>query len=121
MIPLQDTIDISKLNNGGCINTDTCNTAQKTCRILVEVVNDTGGIVLEQDHCYHHLRCDHINGMTKSVNGYMGEVIEESLKNIHPQLWVTPNLDHLIRAYHKEFSLTANNPKPKGHGELFRD
>ena len=43
----------------------------------------------------------------------------ESLKNIHPHLCVTPNLDQVIRAYHKEFSLTANYPK--GHGELFRD
>ena len=107
-----------KINNGGCITTDTCNAAQKTRRILVGVINDTGGIVFEQD-CYHNIRCVHTNGMAKSVHGYMGEVLEESLKNIYPHLCVTPNLNQVIRAYHKEFSLTATYPK--GHGELFRD
>ena len=32
---------------------------------------------------------------------------------------MSPDLAHVIRAYHKEFSLTANYPK--GHGELFRN
>ena len=76
---MQDIIDILKLNNSGCITTDTCNAAQKTHRILVGVINDTGGIVFEQD-CYHHLRCIHINGMAKSVVGYMGEILREPVE-----------------------------------------
>ena len=54
--------------------------AQKTHLLLIEVINDTGGIVHEQ-YCYHHLRYVHNNGMEKSVVGYMGEVLEEGLKN----------------------------------------
>ena len=80
MIQLQDAIDVLKLNNGGCITTDTCNAAQKTCHILVKFINDIGGIVYKQD-CYHHLWCVHINCMAKSVVGYMGKILEWSLKN----------------------------------------
>lgn len=47
----------------------------------------------------------------------MRGILEDSLDNIASFLRVSPDLAHVIRAYHKEFSLTANYPK--GHGELF--
>ena len=118
LIPDVDKIDINKLTNG-CVTTDTCNSAQKTRRILVKIVSEIdGGIVHEQD-CFHHLRNVWINGVAKSVSSYMKEYLSDSLDNISSFLRISPDLAHIIRAYHKEFSLTANYPK--GHGELFRD
>ena len=49
----------------------------------------------------------------------MSEYLAESLEEISSFLRVSPDLAHVIRAFHKEFSLTANYPK--GHGEKFRD
>ena len=118
LIPDVDKIDINKLTNG-CVTTDTCNSAQKTRRILVKIVSEIdGGIVHEQD-CFHHLRNVWINGVAKSVSSYMKEYLSDSLDNISSFLRISPDLAHIIRAYHKEFSLTANYPKR--HGELFRD
>ena len=118
LIPNVDTIDIKKLTDGA-VTTDTCNSAQKTRRILVNIVSEIeGGVVHEQD-CFHHLRNVWINGVAKAVSGFMKEYLSDSLDDISSFLRISPDLAHIIRAYHKEFSLTANYPK--GHGELFRD
>ena len=113
-----DKIDIKKLTDGA-VTTDTCNSARKTRRILVEIVAQIdGGVVHEQD-CFHHLRNVWINGITEAVSGFMKEYLSDSLDEISSFLRISPDLAHIIRAYHKEFSLTSNYPK--GHGELFRD
>lgn len=118
LIPDVDTINIKKLTDGA-VTTDTCNSAQKTRRILVEIVSQIdGGIVHEQD-CFHHLRNVWINGIAKAVSAFMKDYLSDSLENISSFLRISPDLAHIIRAYHKEFSLTSNYPK--GHGELFRD
>ena len=111
-----DKIDIKKLTDGA-VTTDTCNSARKTRRILVEIVAQIdGGVVHEQD-CFHHLRNVWINGIAKAVSGFMKEYLSDSLDEISSFLQISPDLAHIIRAYHKEFSLTSNYPK--GHGELF--
>ena len=51
LIPTVDDIDLKKLANVGAITTDTCNSAQKTRRILLEIIGST----YEQD-CFNHLR-----------------------------------------------------------------
>ena len=113
-----DKIDIKKLTDGA-VTTDTCNSARKTRRILVEIVAQIdGGVVHEQD-CFHHLRNVWINGIAKAVSEFMKEYLSDSLDEISSFLRISPDLAHIIRAYHKEFSLTSNYPK--GHGELFRD
>ena len=132
MIPNPDSIDIKKLSDGA-INTDTCNSAQKTRRILVAIVSEIdkdtihdmsredigkAGVVHEMD-CMQHLRNVWINGAAKAVSAYLKEYLEDSLEEISSHLRISPDLAQIIRAYHKEFSLTANYPK--GHGELFRD
>ena len=114
MIPSSDSINIDKLGKGGTITTDTCNAAQKVRRLLVEYIN---GTVNEQD-CMQHLRNVWINGVAIAVNKYMLEFLEESLDDISSFLRVSPDLAQVIRAFHKEFSLTANYPK--GHGEKFK-
>ena len=60
-----------------------------------------------------------INGVAKAVSEYLKNYLSDSLDNIAYFLQVSPDLTHVIRAYHKEFSLTANYPK--GHGKLFRE
>ena len=64
-----------------------------------------------------HLRNVWINGVAKAVNKYLTEFLQESLKEISSFMRVSPDLAHVIHAFHKEFSLTANYPK--GHGENF--
>ena len=117
-IPKADGISITKLGNGGAITTDTCNAARKTRRILVDLCKDDAGAVYEQD-CMHHLRNVWINGAAKAVSKFLTDFLHDSLDEIALFLRVSPDLAHVIRAYHKEFSLTANYPK--GHGELFRE
>ena len=51
LVPSPAGIDVSKLGNGGVIMTDTCNTAQKIRRILVDQIAGT----YEPD-CKNHLR-----------------------------------------------------------------
>ena len=48
----------------------------------------------------------------------MSDYLGESLEEISSFLRVSPDLAHVIHAFHKEFSLTANYPK--GRGEKFR-
>ena len=115
LIPSPDSINVDKLVDGGTITTDTCNATQKVRRLLVE---HTNGSVNEQD-CMQHLCNAWINGVAIAVNKFMSEYLAESLEEISSFLRVSPDLAHVIRAVHKEFSLTANYPK--GHGEKFRD
>ena len=116
LIPDIDEINIDKLGKGkATLITDTCNAARKLRRILVERIE---GVVHEQD-CMHHLRNVWINGVAKSVSAFMNDFLHDSLEDIASFLRVSPDLAHVIRAFHKEFSLTANYPK--GHGEKFRD
>ena len=114
MIPQPIRINIDKLREGGTITTDTYNTAQKVCSLLVEHIN---GHVNKQN-CMHHLRNVWINGVAKDVNKYMTEFLNKSIDDISSFLRVSPDLAHVICAIHKEFSLTANYPK--GHSKQFR-
>ena len=120
LIPNERSIDLTKLTtgDGGAITTDTCNSARKTRRLLVEMCEGQGNTLYEQD-CFHHLRNVWINGVAKAISKFLTEYLHDSLDNISSFLRVSPDLAHVIRAYHKEFSLTANYPK--GHGELFRE
>ena len=87
--------------------------------ILVDIVSQIdGGVVHEQD-CFNHLRNVRINGVAKAVSRFMNEYLKDSLDNISSFLRISSDLAHIIRAYHKEFSLTSNYPK--GHGEFFRE
>ena len=106
MIPDPDSINIDKLGDGSTINTNKFNAAQKARRLLVEYIN---GTVNKQD-CMQHLGNVWINGVAKAVNKYLTEFLQESLEEISSFLRVSPDLAHVIRAFHKEFSLTDNYP-----------
>ena len=115
MIPLPEDITLSKLGDGGAVITDTCNTARKLRRILVD--EKIEGTAYELD-CFQHLRNIWINGAAKAVTKFLNEFLDDSLESISSFLRVSPDLANVIRAFHKEFSLDANYPK--GHGEKFR-
>jgi hypothetical protein len=111
-VPSPAGIDISKLGNGGVIMTDTCNTAQKVRRILVDQIADA----YELD-CMNHLRNVWLGNVEKALSTYLNAILDTSLDEINPQLWITASISAVIRAVDKEFSLSSNYPK--GHGELF--
>ena len=114
-LPTPDEIDIAKLGNGGAITTDTCNAALKTRRILA---NKIGGQVHEMD-CMHHLRNVQLKGVEKALTTYLNTYLKDTIENIDPSLRVSSSMSSLIRAFDKEFSLSANYRK--GHRMLFNE
>ena len=79
---------ISKLE-GGVINTDTCNAARLTSKLLAETIEQavnekivSGGAdaelkpvaVLRQD-CHHHMRNVWIGAVSKRLTSYLNEVL----------------------------------------------
>ena len=97
-LPLPESINISKLGHGGAITTDTCNSAQKTRRILVDNV---GGRVHEMD-CMHHLRNVWFHGVEKSLTLHLNNYLRDSLDNIDLSLCVSSSMSQLIRAFDKD-------------------
>ena len=114
MVPSPAIIGIHKLGDGGKITTDTWNPARKVHHLLVKSI---GGCVNEQD-CMQHLRNVWINGVAKAVSKFTNILLEDIHDNISPFIRVSPDLENVIPAFNKEFSLDANYPK--GHGEKFR-
>ena len=67
LLPSDNDIDVSKMGYGGAITTDTCNSARKTRRILVERID---GAVHEMD-CMHHLRNVWLGGVEKALTSHL--------------------------------------------------
>ena len=107
MIPTPNSIYIANLGNGGALSSDTCNSAQKALQSLVQLIEKQDGIVHEVD-CVQHLRCFLFTGAAKAVIAFLTTYLEDSPDEISIFLRVSPDLEQVIRAYHKEFSLTAN-------------
>ncbi len=112
LVPSETSIDINKLGDGGQITSDTCDTAQKVCRILTERI--TGSYDFD---FMHHLRNVWFGNMEKKLTTSLNVLLRSLLDVIDPRLHVTASISAIIRAVDKEFSLSANYPK--GHGELF--
>ena len=55
-----------------------------------------------------------INGVAKAVSKFMNKLLEYSHDNISTFLCVSPDLENVIRAFHKEFSLDSNYPNGYG-------
>jgi len=94
--------------------TDTCNTAQKVRRILLDWIAGT----YELD-CMNHLRNVWFGNVDKALSTHLNALSHSSLDKIDPQFRVTASISAVIHAIDKEFSLSSNYPK--GHGELFRE
>ena len=91
MIPTPNIIYVSKLGNGGALSSDTCISAQKSRRILVQLIEKQYGIVHEVD-CVQHLHCVWFNGDAKVVSAFLTTYLEESLEKsaasfVYPQIW----------------------------------
>ena len=104
MIPSDNNIDMPKMGYGGAITTDTCNSARKTRRILVERIE---GTIHEMD-CIHHLRNVWFGCKEKALTCHLNVFLKDSLYNIDKNLRVSASMTALIRAFDKEFSLAAN-------------
>jgi hypothetical protein len=75
LVPSPDSIDIEKLGGGGVVMTDTCNTAQKLRRILVEVSDD----ILDLD-CMNHLCNVWIGNIEKALSKYLNDLLRNRSK-----------------------------------------
>ena len=119
-IPKDIGMNIGKLSCGGTVNSDTCNAARKTRRLIVTKIeeaeielNRAGANVLEID-CWNHLRNVWLGGMIKALSSFLQEMLINDLDSIDTKLRVSPNITNILRSVDKEFSLAANYPK--GHG-----
>ena len=116
-IPNIDQVNISKLHNGGAVNSDTCNGARKKHRLLVKSIKDAVALLCVDDtmvlqvNCLNHLQNIWLGGMTKALSKYLKVHICEDLEYIDSILRVTPSIDMILCAVEKEFSLCANYPK----------
>ena len=104
LLPSDNNIDISKMGYGGAITTDTCNSARKTRRILVERIE---GTIHEMD-CIHHLRNVWFGCKEKALTCHLNVFLKDSVDNIDKNLRVSASMTALIRAFDKELSLVAN-------------
>ena len=64
--------------------------------------------------CHHHLRNVWFNGLSKKLATYMKIQLQSDLSQIDGVLRISTNIEAVIRAIDKEFSLCANYPKGKG-------
>ena len=124
-IPPSSAMNIGKLGSGGAVTSDTCNSARKSRRLLVDCIEEAArdtnpdnlnNHVIAVD-CYNHLQNVWLGGMIKVLSTYLKEKLSDGLEYIDTRLRVSPNIEMVLRAADKEFSLCANYPK--GHGELF--
>ena len=115
LLPMAESIDFSKIGEGEVLTTNTCNSALKTRRILVETVG-IGQEVYEMDYM-HHLRNVWFKGVEKAITSHLNICLKDSLDTIDSSLRVSTSMTALTRVFDKEFSFCANYPK--GHGMLF--
>ena len=118
VIPSADSLSISKMS-GGVINTDTCNAALKTRRILIESIQEIseGNPVYECD-CWNHLRNVWLGGMSKQLTAFLNIYLKELLSKFDSRMRMSPSMESLFQAVDKFFSLCSIYPKRKG--ELFK-
>lgn len=88
LVPSPDGIDLNKLTKDTVITTDTCNTARKLRRVLVQMIKDVtneDGEIFEFD-CMNHLRNVWFGGMEKAVTQRLNAILRTSLDEIDPKL-----------------------------------
>ena len=100
LVPEPDSLKFNKLGDGGLIITDTCNTAQKFHRIIVDMVEGT-----KEFDCMNHLRCVWFGNMEKALTKELNTLVKSDLDEIDPHLYVSTSISAILRAMYKEFSL----------------
>ena len=91
LVPSPDKININKFGKDGVFNTDTCATAQKLRRILV---NEVPGAY--DFDCMHHLRNVWLGGMEKALTQRLNEILKQSVDTIDPKLRVSASISAVI-------------------------
>ena len=81
LLPSPKEIDVNKFSENGVFNTDTCATAQKLRRILIDEV--PGAYDFD---CMHHLRNVWFGGMEKALTSRLIEILKESTGKIDSKL-----------------------------------
>ena len=123
-IPIADSMCPSKLN-GGTVCSDTCTTARKHRRKLID---DMTAICISkgftedmvkffQGDCNHHMRNIICNAIEADLDKFLSEFLCEDLKMIPSHLRVCCSQMNLNRTCDKEFNFCHNYVK--GHGEEF--
>ena len=122
-IPRLDAMSIIKFHDSGGVTSYTCNSARKTRRLLVQSIEEAANQlsikkirILEID-CWNLFRDVWLGGITKTLSVYLKDRLMSDLECIDQRLRVVPNIEMILRAVTKEFSLCDNYPK--GHGEIF--
>ena len=125
--PSPEQMSLGKLGNGGTVSGDNCNATNAVKDGLEEkVVADAkahfldkfDGIGINRCNCWQHLRCMWLTGTGKDSSCFLKEKLQKDLEKIDAIFRVNPEMESILRAVDKEFSLNANCPK--GHGEPFR-
>lgn len=80
---------------------------------------DPNNVHITEIDCYHHLRNVWLGGMIKALSTLVKVELGDELENINLRFRVSPNIEMILGAVDKEFSLCANYPK--GNGKLFKN
>ena len=71
-----------------------------------------------ETYCHHHIRNVWWNAINKYLTKHLKTKMADSFDEIDPRLRVQPNMQSILRAIDKCFSLPANYPK--GEGQRFK-
>ena len=90
--------------------TDTCNSAQKSSRLIDASVNG----VVHSMFCHNHLRNVSVKNVLDSLTEFLREHLNDSLDKVSPELRVSPRFMSLAHSFDKIFSICANYFKDLG-------
>ena len=127
LIPRSVDLTLGKLGKNGMVMTDTCSTAQKFRRLLIDSITEIcqgegmsdNEIKLFEGDCWHHLRNIWFGAVIKKLNQSLADLWEQDLEDIPSLYRVCADIEDLLRCIEKEFGKTANYAK--GHGSMFEE
>ena len=122
LIPLGSEMSMTKLAKRGFAMTDTCNTARKPRRLIIEGVNrvmqeeglSADKAKVREGDCWQHLRNVWFGAIAKGLNEHMTEILAEDLKELPAIFHIGLDIEDLMRCVEKLFGLPANYAKGLG-------
>jgi hypothetical protein len=85
LVPSPKGIDIKKMDDGGVVMMDTCNTAQKKRRILCDMI--VGSYELD---CMNHLQNVWFRNVEKALSAFLNAMLQVDLDEIDPSYGSLP-------------------------------
>ena len=106
-------LTLARFSENGWLMTDTCNTAQKSRKLLRKVIEaeakDNGmtedEINIYEADCWHHLRNMWIWGVVLKLGQHLADVLRNDLEAIPSMLCIATDVTNLVRATEKYFGL----------------